>query len=178
MAWTSPMTFVDGVPLTASQLNTHLRDNLLESATAKASTPGGYFVSVGPNEITERVSRAALISAQDSTSSATFDDLDATAGPSVTVTTGSIALVMISAQLAHQTSPSALTRMGYEVSGASELIAEDSRSLRNSGTGAFMATFAEYRSGLTPGVNTFTCKYRVSSGAGNFAFRRITVFPR
>lgn len=29
MAWTSPMTFVTGAVLTASNLNTHLRDNLL-----------------------------------------------------------------------------------------------------------------------------------------------------
>jgi hypothetical protein len=31
--------------------------------------------------------------------------------------------------------------------------------------------------GLTPGTNIFTCRYRVGSGTGTYVDRRITVFP-
>lgn len=178
MAWTAPMTFVDGVPLTASQLNTHLRDNMLESATAKASIAGGYFVSTGPNEIVERISRYQLINASDTSSSTSFDDLDSSSGPRVTVTTGSAALVIVGCTLSASSGANTQTRMGYEVSGASSFTAEDSRALRNTGTSAFTGSFVEYRTDLTPGVNTFTAKYRVNANTGTFAQRRVIVFPR
>jgi hypothetical protein len=53
MAWNAPITFVNGV-LPASQLNQMLRDNMNETAPAKATTFGGYFVSSGVNTIAER----------------------------------------------------------------------------------------------------------------------------
>lgn len=53
MAWTAPITFVNGM-LPASQLNQMLRDNMNETAPAKATTAGGYFASSGVNTIAER----------------------------------------------------------------------------------------------------------------------------
>lgn len=47
------MTFVSNAVLTAAQLNTHLRDNLLETAPAKATAPGRFIVSTGLNSISE-----------------------------------------------------------------------------------------------------------------------------
>lgn len=37
MAWTAPMTASANGTLTAAQFNTHVRDNLLETETAKAT---------------------------------------------------------------------------------------------------------------------------------------------
>lgn len=53
MAWTAPITFVNGM-LPASQLNQMLRDNMNETAPAKATTAGSYFASSGLNSIAER----------------------------------------------------------------------------------------------------------------------------
>lgn len=178
MAWTAPMTFTDGTPLTAAQLNTHLRDNLIETAPAKASREGGYFVTTGPNSITERLAVSAIVPNLDNTSSTSYDDLDITGGPTVTTRTGSKAFVIISGLMRIQgTSTTAVTRMSYEVSGDSSIAPADTISIRNSGASAIGPSFAHVVSNLTPGTNTFTAKYRVSSGTGDFSTRRITVFP-
>ena len=177
MAWTAPMTFTDGVPLTAAQLNTHLRDNLVETAPAKATTEGGYFVSTGPNSITERLTVSAIVPNLDTTSSTSFTDLDATDGPTVSVRTGSKAFVIISGLMRVNNTTTAVSRMSYEVSGASSISAADNFSIRNTGAAAIMPSFAHVVENLTPGNNTFTAKYRVSSSTGEFSTRRITVFP-
>lgn len=52
MAWTSPRTWVALETVTASQLNTHLRDNLLETAPAKVTTQGDMIYATGANAIT------------------------------------------------------------------------------------------------------------------------------
>jgi hypothetical protein len=53
MAWTAPATYVAGQTLTAAQLNTQLRDNLLFVATAKAvSLERTSVLSVGHNSWT------------------------------------------------------------------------------------------------------------------------------
>ena len=59
MAWTAPMTAVANAVFTAAQFNTHVRDNLLETAPAKATTTGGYFVATGTNTIVQRVASVA-----------------------------------------------------------------------------------------------------------------------
>ena len=40
MAWTAPRTWVTGETVTAALFNTHVRDNLLQTATAKVTTAG------------------------------------------------------------------------------------------------------------------------------------------
>lgn len=51
MAWTSPRTWVTAELITASQMNTHVRDNELETAPAKATTKGDGFWATGANAI-------------------------------------------------------------------------------------------------------------------------------
>jgi hypothetical protein len=51
VSWTAPQTFVTGTILTASALNTNLRDNLLETAPAKVTTAGDLVVGTGANAI-------------------------------------------------------------------------------------------------------------------------------
>ena len=177
MAWTAPMTFTDGSPLTAAQLNTHLRDNLAETAPAKATTEGGYFTSTGPNSITERLTVSAIVPNLDTTTSTSYTDLAATYGPEVTARTGSKAFVIISGLMRVDQGTTQVSRMSYEVSGASSIQAGDQYSIRNSGGAAIMPSFCHVVENLTPGNNTFTAKYRVSSSTGEFSTRRITVFP-
>lgn len=55
MAWSTPITAVSGTILTAAQWNTHVRDNLLETMPAKATTADRMFVTTGPNSIAQNV---------------------------------------------------------------------------------------------------------------------------
>ena len=176
MAWTSPMTFSSGAVLTAAQLNTHLRDNLNETSPAKATTAGRIFVSTGANAIAERaIAGSGVVTAQ-TTTSTSFTDL-ATAGPAVAVTTGTTALVIISAGVAND-SAGGRTLASYAVSGATTDAADDTRSIiydESSAGRIIAASRVEYKTGLTAGSNTFTMKYRVGGGTGTFQFRHIAV---
>lgn len=181
MAWSAPMTAVAGSVFTAAQFNQFVRDNLLETAPAKATTAGAHFAADGVNSIAERISATATALASDTTTSTTYTDLSGGAGPSVTVTTGVSALVIVHAQSANSGAGSA--RMGYDVSGATSIAAADNRAtgiLGVAGAAPNASAIALHNGSLltlTPGSNTFTAKYRVSSGTGTFEHRRIIVFP-
>lgn len=180
MAWTSPMTAVANTAFTAAQFNTHVRDNLLETAPAKATTAGGFFVSTGSNAIVERVAQQAVIDTGQTTTSTSYTDL-ATVGPSVSIQTGSQALVLWGAQIGNIASTSASYRMSVAVSGATTVAASDNWAfggVQSVGTSARLTGSRSHMfTGLTPGVNTFTAKYRVSSGELMAAFRTIQVIP-
>jgi hypothetical protein len=175
------MTAVAGSVYTAAQFNQFVRDNLNETAPAKAATAGGYFVADGANSIIERNADGALDTDSGTTTSTSFTDLDgpALAGPSVTVTTGVAAVVIVHCTLSNSGAGSA--RMAYDISGAGAVAAADNRGIGIfgvAGTGLVAGTTVLHKSGsLTPGVNTFTAKYRVSSGTGTFSSRRIAVLP-
>jgi hypothetical protein len=181
VAWSAPMTAIAGAVFTAAQFNQFVRDNLLETAPAKATTDGSHFAVSGVNQIAERRCATGLALASDSTSSTTYTDLSGGPGPSVTVTTGTAALVIVHAQSANTGAGSA--RMAYDVSGATSIAAADNRAtgiLGAAGAAPNASAVALHIGGslaLTPGVNTFTAKYRVSSGTGTFEHRRIIVFP-
>lgn len=184
MAWTAPMTAVANSVFSAAQFNQYVRDNLNETAPALATTAGSHFAASGLNAIAERTSDSALDLDSGTTTSTSFTNLDApaAAGPAVTVTTGPAALVVVHATLTNSGTGS--SRMGYDVSGATSLAASDNRgvgffgvasaSLVGSSVSLLSAGTA---TALTPGSNTFTAKYRVSSGTGTFSARRIIVVP-
>lgn len=178
MAWTSPMTFIDGRVLTAAQLNTHLRDNLLETATARSTGGGGYFVTVAPGEIAEREYGSDRVSNSETSDSESFTDLS-TFGPSVTVKTGTQAWVHLYCGM-HSDGANNSYLMGFDVTGDSSIEASDSRSIQGRVNSANLnrrmaASFVV--SNLTSGSNVFTAKYRVESGSGTFTDRAIAVFP-
>lgn len=178
MAYSTPLTAVSNATLTAAQWNASVRDNLLETAPAKATTAGRIFVATGTNAIAERVISTAVVSASESTSSTTPVDLT-TPGPAVTVTTGANALVFISSEMNNNTS-TAFSQAGYGVSGATSITADITRGieLRAAATNQqIRAGITHMETGLTPGSNVFTMKYWASSGGGSglFANRRIIV---
>jgi hypothetical protein len=182
MAWTVPMTFVANTVLTAAQMNTHLRDNLMETAPAKAVNPGGYFVTATENQIVERqAARQTLTDPCQSASTSYGDPETGTGGPQVTVTTGTRAWVLFGAEMWRTTDASNTNtiRMSVDVTGASTIAASDTRSLCNAtpGQGRHQSSHAVWYDDLTPGENTFRCVYRVSALTGVWDSRRLIVLP-
>lgn len=168
------MTFSSGSVLTAAQLNTHLRDNLLETAPAKATAANQHFVGTGANAIAARLIDDDIVETSESTTSTSYTDL-ATTGPTVTSTTGSLALVTVTAECVNNTA-AATANATFAISGATTTAASDIRRIRNSGTSAIRVS-VQTLIGVTAGSNTFQMKYRASSNTATFENRRIHVFP-
>ena len=59
MAWTAPRTWVTGETVTAALMNTHVRDNLLETAPAIAQAAGDIIYADGANSLTRLAGPAA-----------------------------------------------------------------------------------------------------------------------
>ena len=176
MAWSAPMTAVASSVFTAAQFNTFLRDNLNETAPAKATTAGAHFAVSDTNEISERLSEAASVVTSQTTTSTAYTDL-ATPGPAVTVDTGPYAFVMVHGAM--DNTGAGASRMSFEVTGASAVTAVDINGVGVfgvAGAGAVLSGLVLLTT-LTPGNNTFTAKYRVNSGTGTFLNRRISVYP-
>lgn len=176
MAWSAPMTAVSNAVFTAAQFNAFLRDNLNETAPAKATTAGAHFAVSDTNEISERISETASVLVAETTTSTSFTDLT-TFGPSVSVDTGPAALVVVHGSVENTGAGS--SRMAYDVSGASTIAAADNRGIGIAGVAGVVAVMSgvAFHTDLTPGTNTFTARYRVASGTGTFQSRRIVVFP-
>lgn len=177
MAWSAPMTAVSGSVFTAAQFNQFVRDNLNETAPARATTAGAHFVATGTNEIAERISQqGSVLTTAETTTSTSYTDLT-TAGPAVTVETGPSAMVIVHASL--ENSGAGSSRMAYEITGDSSIAPADNRGIGVfgvAGAGVICSSVSIHKD-LTPGTNTFTAKYRVSSGTGSFSSRRLGVFP-
>lgn len=181
MAWTAPSTWVANTPLTAAQLNQQLRDNLLETAPAKATSQSSYFVGNGLNSIVERVPKWATVSASATTTSTSFTTTlsGGSQGPEVVCDTGSTAKVTVSCRM-QNASASFMCAMSFDISGSSSIAATEANAVRmeSSGTSEFCrASAVSIVTGLTPGSNTFTAAYSVAGGTGAFANRDILVEP-
>lgn len=172
------MTFVSNTVLTAAQMNTYVRDNMNCTPPALATTPGYHFVSTGPNSVAERAIEIATVNATEQTTETDFTDL-ATVGPSITCVTGTRAMYFVTASTWNSTSERA-TWMAVGVTGASEIDPSKDNALVVDGLtqdqlNTMRATAVYVESGLTPGTNTFTCKYLVSTGTGNWKNRQLVV---
>lgn len=182
MAWTAPMTAVTGNILTAANWNTHVRDNLLQTSPAKATTAGRFMATSGLNSIVERVPSTSEVPTFNTTNSSAYVDLAVT-GPSVTVTTGTRAMVWWGCSMSNDTF-NGHSVMAIRVSGATPITENDDDSVNfrqtpfESGQISQMM-FGKFYTGLTAGSNTFTAKYKSVGGTGtsNFGRRRIIVLP-
>lgn len=173
------MTFVANNVLTAAQLNTHLRDNLMELAPAKASSNvGSWFFVQGPNRIEERIMKSARVDTQQNTKSSSYVDL-ATPGPTVTVNTGKRAIVMLMGHNGNTVGNSSCS-MAFSISGETEREPSDTHSLSmvprtaNEKMGWGVTYLLE---DLEPGQNTFHCKYKAGADTAIFANRFLAVIP-
>lgn len=172
------MTAVANTIFTAAQFNTHVRDNLNETAPAKATTSGSLFVATGTNTIAERIPSGQFTAAAETTTSTSFVDL-ATVGPSVTVTTGTKAFVYLRAGMENSAANSAC-HMAFDISGATTSASSLNRAITTAGLGAASrmrigaGIFVDF---LVAGSNTFTAKYSVSANTGTFVTRELSVIP-
>ena len=120
---------------------------------------------------------AAYVNANESTTSTTFADLT-TAGPAVTLTTGTKALVILGSRM-EGVSTTTRGYMGFAISGATTLAANEGRAQELKVTAdqfIDQKSFAYIVTGLTAGSNTFTAKYKSQTGAiVYYTERRISV---
>lgn len=170
------MTAVAGTAFSAADFNTHVRDNLLETAPAKATTAGRLMVVDGTNSVTEREIRQVNVATGQGTTSTSFTDLT-TVGPSVNVVTGANALVFLTAQMTNSGAGNSAW-MSFEVSGASSIGASDARAVvitSHANGNPYRMTAVVMLNTLTPGTNTFQAKYRCGAGTATFSNRTIQV---
>ena len=123
------------------------------------------------------VSATATVATSQTTTSTSFTDL-ATAGPAVTVTTGTKALITFAAGCFNTLGASNVAAMGFAVSGATTVAATMNNAIylnQSTASYGFSAAYSFILTGLTAGSNTFTAKYRVSGGTGAFDNRVISV---
>jgi hypothetical protein len=178
MAWSAPLTAVSNTALTAAQWNASVRDNLLMTAPALATTAGGIFVATGTNAIAQRVPLAATIATSETTGATAYGNL-ATVGPQVSVTTGTQALALWAAHNGNNTSGQN-NYMSVAVSGATTVAASDTWSGRYQSFGANARSRAagfHWFTSLTAGSNVFTAQYRVDAGTGLWTDRELLVIP-
>jgi hypothetical protein len=172
------MTAVANTIFTAAQFNTYVRDNLNETAPAKASAAGQYFVSTGTNVIATRQAFGFNVSTAESTTSTSYTDL-ATVGPSVSVNCGPKAIVLVTSGILSDTA-NAAAFAGYDISGATIRAASDAEAVELDGVAAnntMRMGIVSMATGLTTGLNTFTMKYRVGSNTATFSNRTLAVIP-
>jgi hypothetical protein len=179
VAWTTPLTAVANAALTAAQWNASVRDNLLLTAPALATTSGSYFAGTGANVIAQRIPQVATVLTQESSAVTTFGDNLTTVGPSVTVTSGATALVAVHSRMSNGTATST-ARTGFVISGATTLAADADRA-----TGFMSSTVGQLvncsgvflQTALTNGSNTFKMQYKADAGTGTWSSRTLAVLP-
>ena len=124
-------------------------------------------------------SATATVATSETTTSTSYTDL-ATAGPAVTVTTGTKALVTVSG-IVYNTTASEFAVMAFAVSGATTVAAADLYGVTISPVAATVgdaigASRVTLLTGLTAGSNVFTAKYkRSNAGTATFTTRSISV---
>lgn len=172
------MTAISGSVFTAAQFNTFVRDNMLLTPAALATSPGSIFVTDATNSIVERIPVVARVDTTETLTITSFGDAP-TPGPSVTCTTGSHALITISAEMGNSTA-SAGCLAGVLISGASSEGPSFNQELRqeSSGTAEFQrCSTVRLHVSLTAGVNTFKMQYMTLAGTMQIAYREISVIP-
>ena len=117
-------------------------------------------------------SATATVATAQSTTSTSYTDL-ATAGPAVTLTTGTKALIIVTSAI-YGAVNGATCYFSYAVSGATTIAASDTTSGNQPRTDQYRFSVASLAT-LTAGSNTFTMKYRAGASTANFADRNIFV---
>ena len=179
MTWTAPLTATTNATFTAAQFNACVRDNLLETEAALATSAGGLFISQGANSIAQRAVNSGAYSPYESTASTAYVDLPHPVA--VGANTGTQALVFWTCG-EYNSSANATSLCSVAVSGISTaMAASDDRAMSIGGLTAANVSVKRGMfnlfAGLTAGYNVFTLKYRVSAGTGFFGNRTLTVFP-
>jgi len=173
------MTAIAGGTVASADFNTYIRDNLNATAPALATVVSSWFPASGVNTLAERYPAQANTSGSSTTTSTTYGNLADAVTTSVTVATGTMALVSIFCNLTNSIGGGNPNRtwMSFAVSGATTIAADDCRSVNHASSSGMRWGSTFLRDALTPGNNTFTLQYRTSTGTGTFSVRRIAVVP-
>jgi len=176
MTWSTPLTAVSNVTLTASQWNASVRDNLAETGPAVATTAGRLIVTDAANSVAERDIVTDYVATAESSASTGYVNL-ATVGPTVTVTTGTKGLISVGC-LHDNATATARGWMSHAISGASTAAASDTYAFVATSDAAnqtYGASHVMLWTTLTPGSSTFQAKYRATSNTSTWTFRRLIV---
>jgi hypothetical protein len=166
----NPSTTLGDIEYRSSTANTNTRLGI--GTTGQVLAVSGGVPAWSTPASAAPASDSAKVTTSQSTTSTSYTDL-ATAGPAVTITTGTKALILISARL--ETSVQQRGYAGYAVSGATTIAASDETALLTALDRSFRFGIASRLNNLTAGSNTFTMKYRVESGSGTYSNREIIV---
>lgn len=182
MAWNAPRTWVTGETPTAAIFNTHVRDNFNQFDSVTAS---GIWVSDGSGPVARHPTNSQGNGTQFDFTNTSYLDLDAVTGGtpgsaiSVSVATGTKALVMFRAKLTNDTG-GGITILAYRVSGASTVSASDIDALFYESSAAndtiSVGTF-DFATSLTAGTNVFELQARVTAGTGKLQRTELFVLP-
>jgi hypothetical protein len=159
MAWAATTTFTTGQVVTAAQMN---------------------VISGDLDALNTRLNNTATVATSEGRANGAYGDL-ATVGPTVSsLTTGTFALVILSAKMSENTNAGE-ANMSVDVSGATTTAASDANALRfqfPTAANAGIRCSVVVPLTLTAGSNTFKAKYRSSGGdTATFADRQLTVIP-
>jgi hypothetical protein len=177
MAWSTPLTAIANTALTAAQWNATVRDDLLETAPAKAtSSTAAFYAGNGTNSIVQRLVTTGSAAGPDGTTSTTYTSLAST-GPDLSCTTGTRALVWINAQQ-ENTNANVGTWTSYAVSGATTTAAQDEWAiLTNTAAAQSVRAGVCKLETVTAGTNSFNMRYKVTANTGSWQRRLIQVMP-
>lgn len=177
MAWTVPKTYTPEDGLTSGELNTYIRDNMLELGPAKATAANQLLVASGLNTVAMRSPVVDHVNATVTTSSLSPTTL--TGGPEVTFDHTGTFLVLFGARIRNTGDINQLWAANYgpEIVGATP--ADLGRAVRwpGNGFGRFCCHVLYY--GIAPGSTTVRANYWVSDSTqiGEYAQRTILVIP-
>jgi hypothetical protein len=179
MAWSTPLTAVANAVLTAAQWNASVRDNLNETAVAKATTNGAFFVAAGTNSLAQVATNTDTYNGggTDTTNSTSYTGL--TGGAAVTLTTRNKATVFNTVRASHDTL-GARHYWSHAVSGATTTAANDAWAGLNDAHTAnriLTGSVVSHWPSLTSGSNTFTTFVRVVANTASYTWRSLTVIP-
>ena len=178
-------TIIDFVNLGAGSLTIAAGAGVTVNGTITALAQYGFtsIIKTGTNTWSYMppggfpASAVATVATYEQTSSTSFTDLT-TAGPAVTLTTGTKALLIITSRIYAQDS-GGYAYVGVAVSGATTIAAAQTYCIeaRQAQVNDILQISAVYfLTGLTAGTNTFTLKYKqVSATNGYFSNRSVAV---
>lgn len=170
MAYSTMSPFVFGEVVTAGRINQFI-DN--DEALRDGSGLSNGIITPSKLDLDPAGTTVATL---ETTTSTTYTDL-ATAGPASTITVGANGIVLLFLSCELFTSGTFVALMSVTLSGANSLAAADTLCIRN-GSGTDMElSYATLLTGLNAGSTTFTAKYRVSGGTGNWARRKVIPVP-
>jgi len=171
----NPSTTLGDIEYRSSTANTNTRLGI--GGTGTVLTVAAGVPSWATPAASIPANATATVATSESTTSTSFTDLT-TAGPAVTVTTGTKALVIVCSEMYQGTSDRGLY-MGFAVSGATTIAANAAQAagIYNGASDLTAIKFsAAFVVTLTAGSNTFTAKYARRGASGTAVFNDRNIF--